>query len=345
MNNYPDIRVSREGDIEFCKVSAPLEPETVWRIESLLLKVFEYGDYSFRSALSGEYHQTLNCTFFLAKRNGSLVGAAGCLHTHRKPTFSIIGPVCVDAEFRGCGIGTKLVESLVKYLKLQGCAAIYLGVSQDSPAVNFYRKLGFDKYKGIVMRRLFCPGKEFEDFFSKSNDTQIRRAVWGDFPSIQVLASLPADLYTFDFRRGIFSSRYLEPFRFLSVFPEMMRSFARYGGFADVLISGRQETIVGIAHISKLPGRAQQHVAELDFYAHDNFIDQAQGLVNRTIEESACLSVNNINCYCLACDHRKQAILESAGAIRVAVLPNSVCVNGNIVDVLVYQMRGINAVQ
>jgi GNAT superfamily N-acetyltransferase/RimJ/RimL family protein N-acetyltransferase len=344
MKSHADNAASDLANAEFCKVTAPLGPEAVWQIESLLLKVFEYGDYSFRSALSGQYHKTLNCTFFLAKHNGSLVGAAGCLHSHSKPAFAIVGPVCVDTSFRSRGIGTRLVESLMECLKLQGCAAVNLGVSQDSPAVNFYKRLGFNIYKGIVMRHLFCSEKGFEGFFSRNNHTQIRRADWGDFPSVQVLASTPADLYTFDFKRGIFSAKYLEPTRFLSLFPEMMRSFTKYGGFANVLISGREETIVGITHINKLPGAAQRHIAELDFFVHDNFIDRALSLVKQTIEESASLSIKSINCYCLACDHRKKEIFTSAGAVQIATLPDNVRIKGNLVDVLVYQIRGANVV-
>lgn len=54
------------GNVKFeiCRVTAPLAPDGAWEIESLLLQVFGYGDYSFRSALSGEYSETLNCTFF-----------------------------------------------------------------------------------------------------------------------------------------------------------------------------------------------------------------------------------------------------------------------------------------
>ena len=53
-------------DVEICQTTAPLEAEAAWEVESLLLKILEYGDYSFHSALLGEYSQTLNCTFFLA---------------------------------------------------------------------------------------------------------------------------------------------------------------------------------------------------------------------------------------------------------------------------------------
>jgi len=343
MTNHTDICISSKADIRIKRVTAPLDTETVWEIESFLLKIFEYGDYSFRSALSGKYHQTLNCTFFLANYNDFLIGAAGCLYAHNNPAVSIIGPVCVDAKFRRNGIGTKLISYAVEFLKTRGCKAVYLAVAADSPAVSFYKKLGFQKYKGVVMRRLFSSEEIFGDCFNKSDDTNIRRVVWGDFPAVQALASFPAGICTFDFRRSIFSSRYVPPSTFLSFFPEMMKAFARYGGFANVLVSGYKETVVGIAHISKLPGKAQQHIAELDFFAHDNFIKHAQTLVDKTIEESRSLSIDRINCYCLACDRLKRSIFESLGARQIAVLPANVRINENLVDVLIYEMRGHNA--
>jgi len=137
--------ILKNTNIEVCRVTAPAAPEAAWEVESLLLKIFEYGDYSFRSALLGEYSKTLNCTFFLAKHKGKMIGAAGCLYTHKNPAIAIVGPVGVTAEYRGNGIGTKLVTSLIKHLELRGCRAVYLGVLDDNPAVNFFRGLGFRK--------------------------------------------------------------------------------------------------------------------------------------------------------------------------------------------------------
>ena len=325
-------------DIEVQHVTAPLDIEAAWEIESLLLKIFEYGDYSFRSALRGEYSETLNCNFFLAKNNGELIGVAGCLYGRNNSSISILGPVGVDSKYRANGVGSKLVESVITYLKNQGCVAIYLGTSKKNNAANFYKKLGFRKYKGIVMRHLLCCERDFEDCY-KVADVKIRRAVWGDFPAISVLATIAANSYTYDFRRGIFSSKYVKPRRFLSVFPEMKRGFVKYGGFANVLVAGYRQSVVGITQINKLSSKSQQHVAFLDFYVHDNFTDRAEDLVSVAINESKALSINKINFYCLDCDHLKRRIIEKLGGKRISTLAKSVFINGQYEDVLIYQLR------
>jgi hypothetical protein len=183
---------------------------------------------------------------------------------------------------------------------------------------------------------LYCE-RDFEDFF-KVADVKIRRAAWGDFPAISVLAAFPANSYTFDFRRVIFSSKYVEPARFLSIFPDMMRAFARHGGFANVVVAGRRQSVVGIAHVNKLPSKIQQHVAVLDFYMHDNFADRAEDLIRATINESKVLSINKMNFYCLGCDYLKRNISDKLGGKQIATLPGNVFVNGKYEDVLVYQL-------
>jgi GNAT superfamily N-acetyltransferase len=325
-------------DVEISQATAPLGAEAAWEVESLLLKILEYGDYSFHSALLGEYSRTLNCTFFLAKHNDVLVGAAGCLYSYKNPAVAIIGPVGVAAEYRRNGIGRQLVTSIVEHLRNRHCMAVYLGVSAGTPATYLYSSLGFRRYKGIVMRLLLCPEQEFKNAcFGKCPDVEVRKVVWGDFPGIQALATFPCRMYTCDFRRSVFSSKYIEPIRFLPVFPEMMRTFAKSGGLANVLVSGSKENIVGIAHIRRLPGCAQRHIAEFDFYVHDNFVDQTEHLIRTTIKESKGLFIKRINCYCLGCDHLKRDIIGRLGGKQVAVLPGNILVGGKYEDVLVYQ--------
>jgi len=326
-----------QRNIEIHRITAPLDTEAAWEIESLLLKIFEYGDYSFRSALRGDYSETLDCNFFLAKKNGKFIGAAGCLCGRNNPCISILGPVGVDIQYRVNGVGSKLVESVITYLKNLGCMAIYLGTSKQNNAVNFYKKLGFKKYKGIVMWHLLCCERNFEDCY-KVDDVKIRRAVWGDFPAVSVLATYPANSYTFDFRRGIFSSKYVKPTRFLSIFPEMVKAFTRYGGFANVLVAGQKQSVVGIAQISQLSSKTQQHVAELDFFVHNNFSDKAQELIRVTLKESEALCTKKIHFYCLDCDYFKRNIIEKFGGKRIATLTGNVFVSGKYEDVLVYQL-------
>ena len=330
----------QESDIRFRCFTAPLLPGIVRETESLLLQIFEYGDYSFRSALSGEYSQTLACVFFTAEHKGKTIGAAGCLYAHENPAVSILGPVGVADGYRGKGIGTGLVGCVVDFLKERGGEAIYLGVLRTSRAVNLYRRLGFEKYTGIVMRRLFCSAQKFEkNCFGRTNNVKIRRAVHGDLPQILALASFPCSIYTFDFRRSIFSSKYIEPVRFLSLFGEIVEGYIKQG-FANVLVCGRPERVVGVAYVSVPANEARKHIAELDFYIHDNFIDWAETLVSTTIKESVNLSIDKINCYCPACDHIKQNVLLSLGAEKIAVLPDNIRLNDNYIDVHIYELKG-----
>jgi GNAT superfamily N-acetyltransferase len=337
--NETRTRIVGKG-VDILSLTAPVDPALAWEIESFLLRIFEYGDYSFRSALSGEYSKTLDCTFFIAKHKHTVIGAAGCLYARRSRPIAIVGPVAVAAEYRRTGIGTKLVESVIDHLRIRGCMAAYLGVSQNNSAARLYEAIGFERYQGIVMRFLMCPEEQFDkDCFGTCADVRVRRATWGDFPGVHSLVSFPCRMFTVDLRRGLFSSKYIEPTRFLSVFPDMMEAFARHGGFANVLVAGREENVVAFAHLSVLAGKARRHVAELDFYVHDNFVEQAGSLVDTTISESNCLTVDRINCYCLDCDGIKRSIIKALGGVEIAVLPRNIVLDDRYQDIIVYQLR------
>ena len=325
------------SDIETRQVMAPLAPEAAWEVESLLLKIFEYGDYSFRSALRGDYAETLYCTFFQARYKRRLIGVAGCLSDRRNPAVSILGPVGVDIDYRGNNVGSMLVKSVIDEMKRRDCRAIYLGTADQDGVAKFYEKLGFQKHCGIVMRYLLCNNVDFDSSFNPA-ETEIRRAVWGDFPDVCILATIPAGFYTFDLPRGVFSSRYVEPARFLSIFPRMMREYAKHGGFANVLVTKHNKTVVGIAGLTGLPARAQRHVAELDFFVHDNFLNQAERLVLSTLEQCRDLNVRQIVCYCLGCDPLKRSVIENLKGRNIAVLPDNVIINNKSEDVLVFQL-------
>lgn len=316
-----------------------MTPALAWEVESLLLKIFEYGDYSFRSALSGAYSETLVCTFFLARQEKAIVGVAACLYARKSASIAIIGPVGVAAEYRGNGIGTKLVRCVVDFLQKQCIQAVYLGVSKDGDVTGFYKKLGFSQYSGIVMRRVLGSEEKFEErYVGGHNFLRIQPVVWGDMPEICRLMAYPCSICTFDFRRNIFSSKYVEPGRFLSVFPEMMKWFSSHGGFANVLVSGTLQNIAGIAHVSRLAGQARRHIAVLDFYVYDNYIEHTDLLVCTTVTQAACLGVKKLYCYCLGCDTIKQDVIKTLDGRQIALLPGDARINDRFEDILIYQM-------
>jgi len=328
-------------EVEILQFSAPVARPAAWEVECLLVEIFERLDYSVRAALRGDYSAGLNCTFFAALFEGRIIGAAGCLCSHSNPSVCVLGPVGVGRQYRGQGIGTRLLEAAIEYAESLGCKAAYLGISEGNPAMRLYEGVGFERYKGVVMRLLLEPVERFEqEYFDKSMDVSVRRAQWGDFAQVQVLANYPCEMYTFDSWRGLFSSRYVEPRRFLSVFPEMMKLFGDHGGFANVLAAGREENVVGFAQLRRQAGTAQRHVAELEFYVHDNFVEQAEDLVVVTMKAAKSLSVEKINCCCLGCDGAKGRIIEAAGGKRVCVLPGNVPIGEGREDVVVFELTG-----
>ena len=60
-----------------------------------------------------------------------------------------IGRIAVLREYRGQGVGEKVVLSLIKKAEEKGCPRVYLG--SQTHAANFYLKLGFAPYGSEFM--------------------------------------------------------------------------------------------------------------------------------------------------------------------------------------------------
>lgn len=97
-----------------------------------------------------------------AESDGRVIGAAwarlmqGFGHADNEtPELAM----AVLAPHRGRGIGTSLLLSLLSRLQKDGLRALSLSVQKDNPAVNLYRKAGFqvlreDEEELVMMRRL-----------------------------------------------------------------------------------------------------------------------------------------------------------------------------------------------
>ncbi|MCK5640793.1 MAG: GNAT family N-acetyltransferase, partial [Gammaproteobacteria bacterium] len=326
-------------NLKIRKVVAPLSTDLAQNAEAFLVSIFEYGDYSFRSALRGDYSQTLDSTFFIALQGEDIVGVAGNLCSNDDPLVSILSPVAVASQWRRNGLGRRLVDCVLDFVQAGGGMAVYLAVSSDHAAVSLYRKSGFEKYFGIVMRRLFCSSDHFEkDYFGRVDDVRVRSAVWGDYAKIMLLLCFPCSMKTFDLQRGFYSSKYSEPKRFLSVFPEMMRNSSQFGNIINVLAGGSQECIAGIARMRTSAATPREHIAELCFFVHDDFINHADNLIRQTLADSRSLKLEKIVCHCPGTDTVKRDILAQCGARHVATLTGHLKFNQEYDDVLVYEL-------
>lgn len=82
----------------------------------------------------------------VAEQNGQICGIAW---TRIIPAYGHIDnqtpelAISVLPEFRGCGIGTKLMGKLFNVLRENGYKQTSLSVNKSNPAVNFYTKLGY----------------------------------------------------------------------------------------------------------------------------------------------------------------------------------------------------------
>lgn len=89
----------------------------------------------------------------VAEQNGQIIGAAWTRIISAYGNIDKITPelaISILPEFRGYGIGTKLMKKLFIVLKNNGYQKTSLSVQKGNPALRFYKKLG---YKIIVDKK------------------------------------------------------------------------------------------------------------------------------------------------------------------------------------------------
>ncbi|MDD4213109.1 MAG: GNAT family N-acetyltransferase [Bacilli bacterium] len=94
----------------------------------------------------------------VAEQNGQIIGAAWtriiCAYGHvddETPELAI----SILPEFRGYGIGTKLMKKLFTLLQTDGFKQTSLSVEKRNPAFHFYKRLGYE----IIMEKLDDEGQ------------------------------------------------------------------------------------------------------------------------------------------------------------------------------------------
>jgi RimJ/RimL family protein N-acetyltransferase len=65
---------------------------------------------------------------------------------HRLKHLAYIGAFGIKRSHQGVGIGTKIMQGLIRDLRADGVSRIELRVEADNiPAISFYKKLGFEE--------------------------------------------------------------------------------------------------------------------------------------------------------------------------------------------------------
>lgn len=289
---------------------SPLRKDLASEIESLLVAVFKYGNYSFKKALAGWDESGLQTLIVLCRQQNKLKGVVLSLYDAVDPRIALFGPIAVAESFRGGGIGRELAGLVLDSLEEIGVQATYIGVKEGHPARRLYERFGFQNYSGVVMRKLFVPSDEFESkYFEVNGKINVRKVSWADYPKFQAIFSYPFKMKTFDWRNGCFSSKYMPVSKFLGVFPEMIEGQERGDLNIKCLTSGYSEILVGLAK-SYRTKTTETEAVNVDFIVHDDFLENSDVLIQSMIQESL-IDGYPIYSECLASDHVKKMILNN----------------------------------
>lgn len=94
---------------------------------------------------------------FVLRDQGRVAGMANLLitvSTAEGCRVAVLEDVIVRSEYRGKGLGRRLVEQVLCWAKTEGMTRVTLLADRDNEAaLAFYRELGFDASQMVVLRR------------------------------------------------------------------------------------------------------------------------------------------------------------------------------------------------
>lgn len=100
--------------------------------------------------------------FLLVKNNNEIIGVGcGAILPNEKLRILILA---LEKKYQGKGLGSEVIDKMIKASLIYGITKVTLEVRKDSDAIKFYRKLGFssvdvlpcyyqDGCDGIVMEK------------------------------------------------------------------------------------------------------------------------------------------------------------------------------------------------
>ena len=324
--------------IETIKYESPICDRLAKKIESFYVEIFKYLNYDLGKALAGKLSPDLRCIVFTASESGNIEAAAACLYNKKNPRVAILGPVAVNNCCRQRGLGFHLCGLLLDELRTRGTQAVYLGVKNNLPAEKLYKKLGFEYYSGIVMRKLLVSDSLLIKNFACDKEMCVRKVDYSDFAGIAALLCEPCKIYNFDFTENIFSSRYKPIKRFLPIFPDIMSQIEQSAGSAYCLSRRNNGTIVGCAFIKGPLITAKRNFAILEFFILDDYLDHARRMITLAVKEFQINSNIPILCYCYDCDVVKKNLLLELNSKVYSIMPCSIKIDGKYYPTTIFQM-------
>jgi len=245
-----------------------------------------------------------------------------------------LGHVYTRPEWRGKGVCHALMEAATENFKGHGGEAMFLSAGNPE-AIRIYERFGFRKYnppegEGGIYRWLAA--RDFEErYFAYMGKPEIREANWGDLPRFEALYNCPHPWLLRDYSLGVFRDT---PFE--AQFLQMMQDAESEWG-TMLVMSTRQNHVVGAARI--VPGRSrwEEHVATLEFFVHPNYFVDMPELLSAAVEAARDLC-DILRSFAPECDRERHSPLQELGFEMTAVLENQYRMDGRDIDLLVYTL-------
>jgi len=89
-------------------------------------------------------------TYLGVRRDGRLIAMAG--ERMHPPGFTEISAVCTDAEYRGQGLGTRLVLAIAAGIRARGETPFMHAAASNTNAIRLYSSLGFRLRRHVTVQ-------------------------------------------------------------------------------------------------------------------------------------------------------------------------------------------------
>ncbi|MCM1566876.1 MAG: GNAT family N-acetyltransferase [Dehalobacter sp. 4CP] len=118
---------------------------------------FEPNDERQQSGLKMMLNDSMNRCVMVAELGKKIVGMVTCqllISTAEGGQVAVIEDLIVNREYQGNGIGKQLLSSIEDWAVEKGATRLQLLADKtNTPALNFYKKIGWDHTQLICLRR------------------------------------------------------------------------------------------------------------------------------------------------------------------------------------------------
>jgi ribosomal-protein-alanine N-acetyltransferase len=125
----------------------------MYRLEQMCFDIEAFSTHQLQYLIN-----TKTAISYVAEYNGDFAGfIIGLTNRNRFGKYGRVYTLDVDDRFRRLGIGTVLIEALLRDLRQAKCSRCFLEVKLDnSRAIPLYQKLGFERCR--IVPDYYSPG-------------------------------------------------------------------------------------------------------------------------------------------------------------------------------------------